>query len=81
MTKIRQYNPSDEVATVQLWRDCGLVVPHNSPCQDIARKMKFQADLFLIAVEDGQVIGSVMAGYEGHQLLGRGTSVSAAGNW
>ena len=65
--EIRQFNPCDEEAVAQLWTDCGLVVPWNDPHGDIQRKLKVQADMFLVACLDGDVIASVMAGYEGHR--------------
>ena len=64
---IRQYEPRDEESVVQLWTDCGLVVPWNNPRRDIQRKLKVQADMFLVACVDNQVVATVMAGYEGHR--------------
>jgi ribosomal protein S18 acetylase RimI-like enzyme len=65
--KIRRYQKSDETAVVSLWQACNLVVPANNPYIDIARKTAFQADLFFVAVIDGLVVGTIMAGYEGHR--------------
>ncbi len=65
--EIRPFDPGDEEAVVRLWKDCGLVVPWNDPRRDIARKLRVQADLFLVACLDGEIIGSVMAGYDGHR--------------
>jgi len=64
---IRPFQAADESAVVQLWRDCGLVVPQNDPHKDIARKMAFQPELFLVGVEADRVVATVMAGYEGHR--------------
>jgi len=33
----------------------------------IPEKLKVQPDLLMVAVEDGLVVGSVMAGYDGHR--------------
>ena len=65
--QIRAFEPSDKTAVVQLWEDCGLVVPWNNPYRDIARKVKVQPELFLVGCMDGCVIATVMAGYEGHR--------------
>jgi ribosomal protein S18 acetylase RimI-like enzyme len=43
------------------------VRPQNNPLKDIARKAKVGAELFLVAELDGKIVGSVMAGYEGHR--------------
>ena len=43
--------------------------PWNDPRKDIARKRRVQPELFLVAVADGgaTVVGTVMAGYDGHR--------------
>lgn len=65
--EIRPYKDQDEEAVVQLWIDCSLVVPWNNPRRDIQRKLKVQADMFLVGFKDGEIIATVMAGYEGHR--------------
>lgn len=65
--EIRPYSAEDEQAVITLWEQCRLVVPANQPQKDIARKSKVQPELFLVAVLDGMVVGSCMAGYEGHR--------------
>ena len=65
--EIRPYAPSDEEDVVQLWTDCGLVVPWNNPYRDIQRKLTVQPDLFLVGCADGQIAATVMAGYDGHR--------------
>jgi ribosomal protein S18 acetylase RimI-like enzyme len=52
---------------IDLWRDCGLTRPQNDPHKDIQRKLRVQAEMFLVATIDGRIVGSVMAGYEGHR--------------
>ncbi len=64
---VRSYDPADQEAVVRLWNDCGLVVPWNDPVKDIARKLSVQKELFLVAVNEGKLVGTVMAGYEGHR--------------
>ncbi len=64
---IRPFEPADEDAVVALWRACGLVVPWNDPHRDIARKRAVDPEWFLVATVDGRVVGSVIAGYEGHR--------------
>ena len=65
--EIRSFKLQDEEAVVQLWIDCGLVVPWNNPRKDIRRKLKVRPDLFLVAHESNRIIATVMAGYEGHR--------------
>lgn len=65
---IRPYRPADEAAVVALWRACDLVRPWNDPRKDIARKLRVNSEWFLVAEADGgTIVGTVMAGYEGHR--------------
>jgi ribosomal protein S18 acetylase RimI-like enzyme len=52
---------------VDLWRRCNLIVPWNDPVEDIQKKVDFQPELFFVALLNGQVIGSIMVGYEGRR--------------
>ena len=65
--KIRVYQASDQQAIVDLWNECGLLVPWNDPAKDIQRKILLGADLFLVGELEGALIASVMGGYEGHR--------------
>lgn len=64
---IRPFLPGEEEAVVALWEACGLVVPHNDPRRDIARKLRVNPEWFLIGLLDRQIVGSCMVGYEGHR--------------
>jgi ribosomal protein S18 acetylase RimI-like enzyme len=65
--EIRPYVPADEEAVVGLWRACDLVRPWNDPHKDIRRKLAVNPEMFLVGLEDGRVVATVMAGYEGHR--------------
>jgi ribosomal protein S18 acetylase RimI-like enzyme len=65
--RARPFEWSDEDAVVALWQACGLVVPWNDPRRDIRLKMAFQPDLFFVGERDGEILATVMAGYEGHR--------------
>jgi ribosomal protein S18 acetylase RimI-like enzyme len=64
---IREFRARDTEAVVTLWRECNLVVPWNDPYRDIQRKLRRQPELFLTAFLDGELVGTCMAGYEGHR--------------
>ena len=64
---IRPFVESDEASVIALWHACDLTRPWNDPHKDIARKLAVQRDLFLVGTQDGRVVASVMAGYEGHR--------------
>ena len=65
--QIRPYQPQDLDAVIQLWLGCGLVPTWSDPVKDIARKMQVQPELFLVGTVQGELMASVMAGYEGHR--------------
>jgi len=65
--QIRPFAPADEPAVIALWERCHLTRPWNDPRKDIARKLQVRPDLFLVGTLDGEVVATVMAGYEGHR--------------
>ena len=67
MTEIRIFRASDQDQVIALWEACDLVVAWNLPSLDISRKVDFQPDLFFVAEENARIVGTVMAGYEGHR--------------
>ncbi len=65
--QIRAYVPDDREAVVAVWRAAGLIRPVNSPYRDIDRKLAVDPEGFLVAVDNESVVGTVMAGYDGHR--------------
>jgi len=65
--EIRPFQPTDTEDVVTLWQETGLTRPWNNPYQDISRKLTVQPELFLVAVADDSLVGTVMAGYDGHR--------------
>ena len=65
--QFRQFHPDDTEQTVALWQACGLTRPWNDPHKDIERKLQQEPELFIVAERDGLLLGSVMAGYDGHR--------------
>lgn len=71
--QIREFRPADTDAVIALWHEAGLTRPWNDPRADIERKLAVQPELFLVAAEPRAVssgediVGSVMAGYDGHR--------------
>jgi ribosomal protein S18 acetylase RimI-like enzyme len=64
---IVRYSLEHQDSVVDLWNKCDLIVPQNDPLEDIQKKLDFQPELFFIALLKNKVIGSVMAGYDGHR--------------
>ena len=64
---IRPYLEGDLNSIVSLWEICELSRPWNDPIKDIERKLTVQRDLFLILDNSGEILGSVMGGYDEHR--------------
>ncbi len=64
---IRPYSATDEASVVRLWQRCNLVRSQSNAHLDIARKMKVNPELFLVGLIDGEVVATVIGGYEGHR--------------
>lgn len=65
--EIRSLTDADVAQVVALWRETGLTRPWNDPQTDIRRARAVWPDLLLVAVDHDRVVGSVMAGYDGHR--------------
>jgi ribosomal protein S18 acetylase RimI-like enzyme len=68
MPTISEYRDEHFAGVEALWREAfPNDAPWNKASTAIAEKIRFQPDLMLVAVEGPLVVGSVMAGYEGHR--------------
>jgi ribosomal protein S18 acetylase RimI-like enzyme len=65
--EIRPLTDADVEPVVALWEEVGLVRPWNDPRTDIRRARAVWPDLLLVAVDRGDLVGTVMAGYDGHR--------------
>jgi branched-subunit amino acid aminotransferase/4-amino-4-deoxychorismate lyase/ribosomal protein S18 acetylase RimI-like enzyme len=65
---IRPFAGEDALAVARLWREVfPNDPPRNVPEEIIRRKLGVQRELFLVAGCQGQVAGTVLAGYDGHR--------------
>lgn len=64
---IRPYQPADEAAVIALWERCELTRPWNDPRKDIQRKLTVQPELFVVGEQEGQIVATAMAGFDGHR--------------
>ena len=69
MIQIVEYsNPHHRQPVIDLWnRSFGYDTAHNTPSLAIDRKLAVDDALFFVALDQGQVIGTLMAGYDGHR--------------
>jgi ribosomal protein S18 acetylase RimI-like enzyme len=69
---IRRFDVADTDAVVALWQEAfpeyrDATRPQRNPHLSIANKLATQPELFFVAENHGRVIGTVMAGYDGHR--------------
>ncbi|MGB3374585.1 MAG: GNAT family acetyltransferase [Microbacterium sp.] len=65
--EIRTFHRADTEAVVALWEEADLTRPWNDPRADIERMLAVWPDLLVVADDDGRIVGTVMAGYDGHR--------------
>ncbi len=65
--QIRSFQASDEPEVIALWQESDLTRAWNDPHKDIARKLTVQPELFVVGIQDNQLISSAMFGFEGHR--------------
>ena len=64
---IRIYQPADEAQVIELWCECGLLVPWNNPKADIDRKYSDSTEMFFVADLYDELVATCMAGFDGHR--------------
>jgi ribosomal protein S18 acetylase RimI-like enzyme len=70
---IRPFEPADTEAVLAVWRDAfphysgADALPHRDPLRSIAMKCATQPELFFVALCGGRIVGTLMAGYDGHR--------------
>lgn len=67
MTTIRPATASDCDAAVGVWDICQLTRPWNDPLADFDRALVHDTSTILLAEDDGSVVGTAMAGFDGHR--------------
>jgi len=66
--EIRPFQEADTEHVIALWTNVfAYPAPHNDPATVIRQKLAVQRDLFLVALLDGVLVGTVMGGYDGHR--------------
>lgn len=66
MVRVRAFAPEDEDGVARLWSEVFADdPPRNDPRAMIARKLDRDRELFWVADDDGEVVGAVVAGYDG----------------
>ena len=64
---IRTFQHGDFEEVVALWERCDLVTPPDDPETVIERKIAHDPALFLVAEVNGEVVGTLLGGYDGYR--------------
>jgi len=65
---IRPFYETDQENVINLWdKVFPDAPPHNNPARDIRTKREVQPELFLVALLEDQIVGTAMAGFDGHR--------------
>ena len=64
---VRHATLADSDAIAALWQVCCLTRPWNDPHADIALALRNATSTILLALEGERLVGTVMAGFEGHR--------------
>lgn len=69
MISIRNFTLDDYDAAYQLWQASapGIGLSRSDTREEIAKKLQRDPDLFLVAEDDGKIIGTVIGGYDGRR--------------
>jgi hypothetical protein len=68
MATIRPFCPQDEAEVTRLWQEIFPDdPPHNAPHLVIRQKRLWQPELFFVLEVETKLVGTVMAGYDGHR--------------
>jgi ribosomal protein S18 acetylase RimI-like enzyme len=65
---IRTYRDQDFAAVAALWAALfPATAPYHAPAASVGRMVAAAPDLFFVAELDGEVVGTVLAGWDGHR--------------
>ena len=65
--KIREFKIQDYPVVRALWQAAGLVLRPGDELEDVKLKLQRDPDLFLVAEQVDEIVGSVMGGWDGRR--------------
>lgn len=65
--RVKPASAADREAEVALWHSAGLTRPWNDPGSDFDLALRNPTSAILLARDETAIIGSVMAGFDGHR--------------
>ena len=65
--KIREFKIDDYSIVRDLWQAAGLILRPGDELEGVKLKLQRDSDLFLVAIQDDMIVGSVMGGWDGRR--------------
>lgn len=65
--KIRQFELGDYKTVFELWKNAGLMIMDGDELEGLKLKLQRDPELFLVAEEGGQIVGTVMGAWDGRR--------------
>ena len=65
--RIREFHLDDYERVVELWREAGLILRPSDDREGIKLKLQRDPELFLVAEEDGEILGVVLGAWDGRR--------------
>lgn len=65
--KIREFRLEDYSRVFELWKEAGLEIRPGDDLDGVKLKLERDPDMFLVAEDAGQIIGSVIGGWDGRR--------------
>ena len=65
--KIREFRIEDYPIVRDLWQTAGLTLRPGDELEDVKLKLQRDPDLFLVAEQNGEIVGSVIGGWDGRR--------------
>ncbi len=69
MIRLREFTLDDYDAVYSLWQNAGpgIGIGRSDTREEIAKKLQRDPDLFLVATDSNEIIGTVIGGYDGRR--------------
>jgi ribosomal protein S18 acetylase RimI-like enzyme len=64
---IREFREEDYDAVVRVWRDAGLTIKPSDALPELRKLIDRNPGLFLVAEEEGQIVGAVIGAWDGRR--------------
>jgi len=64
---IREFKIDDYPVVRDLWQTAGLILRPGDELEDVKLKLQRDPDLFLVAIQDNRIVGSILGGWDGRR--------------